>query len=470
MTQAAVGQLAVARCRAMKRASLLIGLACCAAPPAVPVASPAPTPAAVTASPPAPAVDVAPQAPEATAATPAPVTLEERAARLHREAIVVDTHDDITSLILEDGFDLGRPDGKTATDLPKMRAGGITAEFFSIYVDPHFAQHPSSREGGAARRALDMIDITYQQIERHSQDLVLATSPEEIRRAKQDGKIAVLMGIEGGYAIEDSLFALREMYRLGVRYMTLTHSTNTDWADSAGIMTPPKPKHHGLSPFGEQVVREMQRIGMLVDVSHVSDETVAAVLRVARAPIIASHSSSRALCDAPRNLSDDQLRAIAKNGGVVMVNFFPGYIDPQYRDALHARFAKHGAEIGALFKRHLSPSEIAAAIDKLGGPLPKTPLSVLVDHIEHIAKVAGVDHVGLGSDFDGVEAMPEGLEGIDGLPKITLELLRRGWSDEDVKKVLGENFLRTFAAAQAFARSTNTTLSGDGDTRLIGPE
>jgi membrane dipeptidase len=246
---------------------------------------------------------------------------------------------------------------------------------------------------------------------------------------------------------------------------------HTDWADSAGMQaTPPKPTHHGLSPFGEQVVREMQRIGMLVDVSHVSDETVDAVLRVARAPIIASHSSARALCDVPRNLSDDQLRAIAKNGGVVMVNFFPGYIDPKYRDALRAMFAKHGAEIAALFKRHPKLSEVNAAFEKIGGPLPKTPLSVLVDHIEHIARVAGVDHVGLGSDFDGVGALPEGLEGMDGLPKITLELLRRGWTDEDVKKVLGENFLRTFALAQAFARSTSTTLSGDGDTRTIGPE
>ena len=411
-----------------------------------------------------PAVPLPPPAP--------PVTLEERAARLHREAIVVDTHDDITSYILEDGFDLGHPTGKTATDLPKMRAGGVTAEFFSIYVDPRFYLHPSSREGGGARRALDMIDITYQQIERHPQDLVLATSAEQIRRAKQEGKIAVLMGIEGGYAIEDSLFALRELYRLGVRYMTLTHSTPTDWADSAGFgATPPKPKHHGLSPFGEEVVREMQRIGMLVDVSHVADETVDAVLRVARAPVIASHSSARALCDVPRNLSDDQLRAIGKNGGVVMVNFVPAYIDPKYRDASRALFAKHAAEIAAMDKRHLKQSEISAAFDKLsGGTMPKTPLGLVVDHIEHIARVAGVDHVGLGSDFDGVWVLPEGLEGIDGLPRITLELLRRGWSDEDVKKVLGENFLRVFAAAQAFAASTGTTLSGDGSTRGIGPE
>jgi membrane dipeptidase len=355
------------------------------------------------------------------------------------------------------------------TDLPRMRAGGLTAEFFSIYVDARYYEHPSSREGGGTRRALDMIDGTYRQIERHPQDLVLATRAEDIRRAKQDGKIAVLLGVEGGYAIEDSLAALRELHRLGVRYMTLTHSKHTDWADSAGVgSAPPKPAHHGLSPFGVEVVREMQRIGMLVDVSHVSDETVDAVLRVARAPVIASHSSARALCDAPRNLSDDQLRAIAKNGGVVMVNFFPGYIDPKYRAAMHEFFAKHGKELDALFKSGAKLSAIHEAAQKMGADaLPKVPLGVLVDHIEHIAHVAGVDHVGLGSDYDGVEAMPVGLEGIDGLPKITLELLRRGWSDTDVKKVLGENFLRAFAEAEAFARSTNTTLSGDGSTRRI---
>lgn len=452
----------------MKRAVRLVAVAVLAAcgggnpraaldPPA-PVGPPAREPVSAPAPSSAPVPAPAP-----------PLTLEERAARLHSAAIVIDTHDDITSAILEDGFDLGRPNGKTATDLRRMRAGGITAEFFSIYVDARFYERPSSREGGGARRALDMIDITYQQIERHPQDLVLATSADDIRHAKQDGKIAVLMGIEGGYAIEDSLYALRDFYRLGVRYMTLTHATNNDWADSSGMgATPPKPRHHGLSGFGEEVVREMQRIGMLVDVSHVSDETIDDVLRIATAPVIASHSSARALCDAPRNLSDEELRGIAATGGVVMVNFFSGYLDPGYRTAMHAFFARHGAELAALDKKGMKLSEIHEAALKMGaGDLPKVPLGVLIDHIEHIAKVAGVDHVGLGSDFDGVDSMPQGLEGIDGLPKITLELLRRGWSDEDVKKVLGENFLRAFAAAEAHARSTKTTLSGDGSTKRL---
>jgi membrane dipeptidase len=276
------------------------------------------------------------------------------------------------------------------------------------------------------------------------------------------------MGIEGGYAIENSLYALREFHRLGVRYMTLTHSVHNDWADSSGMgSAPPKPVHHGLTPFGEEVVREMQRIGMLVDVSHVSDETIEDVLRVAKAPVIASHSSARALLDAPRNLSDGELRAIAQNGGVVMVNFFSGYLDPTFRAAAHALYEKHAKETAALEKGSKKLSELSAAYRKLEAELPKPPLSVLIDHIEHIAQVAGVDHVGLGSDYDGVSAMPDGLEGIDGLPKITLELLRRGWSDQDVKKVLGENFLRVMSAAEAYAHSTATTLSGDGSTKAM---
>ncbi|HEV3190672.1 MAG TPA: dipeptidase [Polyangiaceae bacterium] len=408
----------------------------------------------------------------APAIAPPPLSLEERAAELHRHSIVIDTHNDITSTILENEFDLATPTGRTATNLPRMRAGGITGEFFSIYVDKRFYEHPSSFDGGSARRALDMIDITYQQIERHREDLVLATSADEVRRAKHDGKIAILMGIEGGHAIENSLYALRGFYRLGIRYMTLTHSVHNDWADSSGVdATPPKPAHHGLSAFGEAVVREMQRIGMLVDVSHVSDETFDGVMRIAKAPIIASHSSARALCDVPRNLSDDELRAVAKNGGVVMVNFYPGYIDPAYLQAQRAFRAKHAKEIEELGKRHLKLSELRDSYMRMGaGDLPKTPLSVLVDHIEHIAKVAGIDNVGLGSDFDGVPALPVGLEGIDGLPKITLELVKRGWSDEDVKKVLGENFLRVFAQADVYARATKTTLSGDGSRETIAPK
>ena len=396
------------------------------------------------------------------------LSLEEHARRLQAEAIVVDGHDDITSAILDDGFDLGHPTGRTHTDLPRMRAGGVTGEFFAVYVDRRFYESPTRLGGGAARRALDMIDIAYQQVERHSDALVLATTAEDVRRAKRDGRIAVLLGIEGGHAIENSLYALRDFYRLGVRYMTLTHTNNNDWADSAGFDTPPKPAHHGLTPFGEEVVREMQRIGMLVDVSHVSDQTFDAVMRVARAPVIASHSSARALCNVSRNLTDDELRAVAKNGGVVMVNFYSGFLDPKY-EAARAEFGKkHKAEIDAVMKQHLRLSEMRAAFAKMGiESIPAAPLSTLVDHIEHIAKVAGVDHVGLGSDFDGVGSIPDPMTGIDGLPLITTELLRRGWTDDDVKKVLGENFLRVMAAAEEFARSTKSTISGDGSTKRV---
>jgi membrane dipeptidase len=399
--------------------------------------------------------------------------LPEAAARtkaIHESAIVVDTHNDITSKILDGGFDLGKPDGKTHTDLARMKAGGITAEFFSIYVDPDFTK-PGAPDGGPARRALDMIDVTYQQIERHPDALVLATSESDIRRAKRDGKIAVLMGIEGGHAIENSLFALREFYRLGVRYMTLTHTNTNDWADSAGgFGRQPEARHHGLSPFGEEVVREMQRIGMLVDVSHVSDDTVASVLRVAKAPIIASHSSSRALANVPRNLTDDQLRAIGQNGGVVMVNFFVGFLDPKQIAHDEAFFKNHGAEIKDIREKykddHEKMHEELGRLRKLD-PAPPTPLPLLIDHIDHVAKVAGIDHVGLGSDFDGIPELPQGLGGVDGLPKITLELVKRGYTDEQVKKVLGENFLRVFAAAEEYARSTKTTLSGDGSSKKL---
>jgi membrane dipeptidase len=384
----------------------------------------------------------APVPPPSAVATPEPATVsrpetfDERVARVHREAVVVDAHDDIPSVIANTGFDLGRPNGKTATDLPKMKSGGVSAEFFSIFVDASYADHPTPARGGAARRALDLIDLTYRQVERYPDDLVLARTVDDIRSAKASGRIAVLMGIEGGHAIEDSLSALRDFYRLGVRYMTLTHTNTNDWADSAGFFGPIPARHHGLTPFGESVVGEMQRIGMLVDVSHVSDETFFDVVKVAKAPIIASHSSARAIASHRRNLSDAMLRALADNGGVCMVNFWPPFIDPAYIAAL-----------------------------RTGAPRPSTPVSVVVDHIDHIVKIAGIDHVGLGSDFDGVDTLPAGLRGVDELPNLTRALLERGYSDGDAKKILGENFLRVLASAESYAKGTGTTLSGAGDVR-----
>ena len=423
---------------------------------------PAPSPSASS---------VLPAVPEVSAKPPPNETAEQRAERLHKGAIIVDGHDDITSIILSTGFDLAKPNGKTHTDLPRMKSGGITGEFFSIYVDRVYAEKPTPLGGGSARRALDLIDVVYQQVERHPESLLLARSAEDIRRAKRENKVACLMGIEGGHAIENSLYALRDFYRLGVRYMTLTHTNNNDWADSAGWVGVQAAPHHGLTTFGEHVVAEMQRIGMLVDISHVSDETFDDVMRVAKAPVIASHSSARAICDSRRNLTDDELRALAKNGGVAMANFWPQFIDPAYKAAADAFFAKHGKEIMALRDKDRDDEDAfktdLAKLHEKEPPMPKTPLSVLIDHIDHMVKVAGVDHVGLGSDFDGIDTLPEGMTGIGDLPKITLELVKRGYSDEDVLKILGGNFLRVLEAAEAYAASTKTSISGDGDTKTI---
>ena len=447
--------------------SALVG--CADAPPpaaAAPVVtapppSPAPSPLAVS-----PTNEVA-----RNEAPPAKETLEERARRLHRAAIIVDGHNDVPSVMLARASDLAAPAPTSHTDLARLKASGITGEFFSIYVEGDLAEKPTVRGGGALRRAIDLVDVTYRQVEKYPNDLALATSADDIRRAKAAGKVAVLMGVEGGHAIENSLGALRVLHRLGCRYMTLTHTNTNEWADSSGFLGPPPVKHKGLTPFGEEVVREMQRIGMLVDVSHVSDDTFWSVMKVAKAPVIASHSSSRAVTEHRRNLSDDMLRALAKNGGVAMVNFWSLFVSNEYGAAMGKWFQKNGKAFAAIRAKYKgNPDGMRTAIDALkkeSDPFPKVPLSVVVDHIDAMVKTAGVDHVGLGSDFDGVDALPEGLAGVQDLPNLTLELVRRGYSDEDVLKILGGNFLRVFAAAEAYAKSTGTTLSGDGSRKTI---
>ena len=415
----------------------------------------------------------APAAPTATFEGPKPgETVEERATRIHRQAIIVDGHNDIPSVLLASNHDLGTRSVRTHTDLARMKTGGITAEFFSIYVEGDLADKPTVQGGGALRRAIDLVDVTYRQVERHPAELLLATTAADIRRAKREGKVAVLMGVEGGHAIENSLFALRTLYRLGARYMTLTHTNTNEWADSAGFSGPPVVRHHGLSPFGEEIVREMQRIGMLVDVSHVADDTFWSVMKVAKTPVIASHASARAIADHRRNVNDDMLRALAKNGGIAMVNFWSMFLSQEYGLSARKWFEKNGKAFGELRGRlRDDPLAFREALEKLraqGEPMPKVPFSVLIDHIDHMVKIAGVDHVGLGSDFDGVDDLPEGLTGIDGLPRITLELVKRGYKDEDVLKILGGNFLRVLEAAEGYARSTGTTLSGDGSMRRIG--
>jgi membrane dipeptidase len=390
--------------------------------------------------------------------------LWKEALRIHRKSIVVDTHNDITSMMEDEDYDLGTSSvGKYHTDLARMKQGGLTAEFFSVYVDKRYAT-----AGGSARRAMDQIDWVYRSAERYPQQLMMATSVTDIRRAKKEGKIAALMGIEGGHAIENSLFVLRDFYRLGVRYMTLTHNNTNDWADSARD----EAKHNGLTDFGKEVVREMNRLGMLVDVSHVSDKTMSDVLDTSSAPIIASHSSARALANHPRNIPDELLRRISKNGGVVMVNFYPSFIDQKSLDADRARDERLKTELDALNQKYKDdPKQLAAETKKLydANPLPPTPLSILIDHIDHIAKIAGIDHVGLGSDFDGVPSLPVGMEDISKLPNITYELLKRGYSEQDIRKVLGENFLRVFAEVERIARSTSRNISGDGSLRRLDP-
>ncbi len=388
--------------------------------------------------------------------------LWQKALRIHRSAIVIDTHNDITSPMIDEDYDLGTPSvGKYHTDLERMQKGGMTGEFFSIYVSRSYA-----KEGGASRRALDMIDMVYRQAERHPQKLVMGYSTSDIRRAKRQGKIAALMGIEGGHAIENSLMALRAFYRLGIRYMTLTHSNTNDWADSSTDMA----QHNGLSDFGKEVVSEMNRLGMLIDVSHVSDKTMSDVLNISTAPIIASHSSAKALADHPRNISDGLLKGIAKNGGVVMVNFFSGFISQEYIAARKVRDEKLKAELETLNQTYKDDAKkLEEERDKLfaANPLPPVPLSVLMDHFEHIIKVAGIDHVGVGSDFDGVPDLPKDMEDIAQLPNITYELLKRGYSQQDIKKVLGENLMRAFAKAEQVAQTNTRQVSGQGSLKRL---
>ncbi len=396
--------------------------------------------------------------------SPRDEALWQRALAIHRRAIVVDTHNDVTTPMTNDGFDLsGAPPVPYKTNIERMKQGGLTANFFSLYIRPWYVEH-----GGAARRTLDMIDSVYRAVERHPSDLMMATSAADIRRAKKQKKIAALMGIEGGHAIENSLATLREFHRLGVRYMTLTWNNTNDWADAGrGEKT-----HNGLTEFGKDVVREMNRLGMLVDVSHVSDKTMADALDVSKAPIIASHSSARALSNVPRNIPDDLLRRIAKNGGVVHVNFYSYFIDaatvgPQDE----ARDKRLKAQQDLLNEKYKNdPERLAEEGDRMAAAnlLPLLPLSKLIDHIDHIAKVAGIDHVGLGADFDGAIDFPEGAQDVSMLPNITYELLKRGYSEKDIRKVLGENFLRAFAEAERVARSMSKNISGDGSLRRLG--
>ncbi len=376
-----------------------------------------------------------------------------RAQKIHASSIVVDTHLDAPDQLSSKWADVAIRGATDHFDIPRARQGGLTAPFFSIYVAASYADH------GAARRALELIDLTHRVVDGHRQDMTLATTPADIRAAKQAGKIAVLMGIEGGHAIEDSLGVLREMYRAGVRYMTLTHTNTNHWADSSGPFYEPDfdPKksavHNGLSEFGKNVVKEMNRLGMIVDISHVADATIADVLKISRAPVMASHSSCRALSNMPRNLTDDQIKQIAAKGGVVMINVSSGFLDQKVYDAFVARLAKIKPAYLKLKAQYAKdPMKLRAEAKALFDAQPKLPRTTwtkIVDHIEHVIKVGGEDAVGIGADFDGIEDPPEGFDDVSFYPKISEELLRRGHTEAQVKKVLGENFLAFFTRVEA---------------------
>jgi membrane dipeptidase len=362
---------------------------------------------------------------------------------------VVDTHSDTTPWFEDPEWRFEERHADGHEDLPRMREGGLDAQFWSI----HMGETPG--RGRAIREAIERIDAVHELVRRHPRDLALATSADEIRHAVASGRIACLMGIEGGHIIEDSLAALRTYQRLGVRYLTLTHAFHTSWADSSGTNEALQPLHGGLTAFGEEVVREMNRLGMMVDVSHVSDETFSDVLRVTRAPVIASHSATRAIADHPRNLDDDMLRALAANGGVVMINFYSGYIDASLVVPLRQIFVGFAPRFAALREQYAEdPVGRMRAMRALFRevPVPQAELSVLLDHFDHALRVAGPEHVGLGADWDGVPSMPRGMEDVSHLPALTRGLLERGHSPEVVRKVLGENLLRVLSEVESASR------------------
>ncbi|HYH84700.1 MAG TPA: dipeptidase [Pyrinomonadaceae bacterium] len=410
------------------------------------------------------------------AQTSAPPTRDERlwkrAQALHRKAIIIDGHNDITEIMVDESYDLATPSaGKYHTDLARLKQSGMTGEFFSIYVDRKYASADFVAknyvtEGGSARRAIDLIDAVYRAVEKYPQDLMLATSTADIRRAKKSKKIGALMGVEGGHAIENSLSLLREFYRLGVRYMTLTHNNTNEWADACCDTA----RHNGLSDFGKEVVGEMNRLGMFVDISHVSDKTLSDVLDTTKAPVIASHSSARVFSNHKRNIPDDLLKRIAQNGGVVMINFYPVFLDEKVRTAALARDERLKAQRDALAEQFKNdPVRLEEERKKLNdaNPIPNTTLAMIVDHIDHVVKVAGVGHVGIGSDFDGIPNLPEGIKDVTELQNITYELLRRGYSDGDVLKILGGNLMRAFAEVERVARIEQRKISGEGSMRRL---
>jgi membrane dipeptidase len=398
----------------------------------------------------------------ATAALAQSPRISQQARQIHESAIVIDTHADTPQRFVDENFDIGSltPTTEGNLDLQKAEQGNLGAEFFYIWVEPElYKDH-------YARRTLDLIDSVYAQAARHPDRMVMAFTSEDIVRARTGPhkRLAALMGVEGGHSIEGDIRLLRDFYRLGARYMTLTWSNTNEIGDSSGDSNDPQVQHHGgLTPFGKQVVAEMNRLGMMVDISHVADKTFWDTIAITRAPVIASHSSARALDQAPRNMTDDMLKAVAKNGGVVDVNFYSGFIDDHFRQLEAAQQKERDASIAAAMQERRAKGlpvnymDTEKANRQWLAKLPRPAFNLLLDHITHVAKVAGIDHVGLGSDFDGVSgALPAGMDSVADLPKITQGLLDRGYSADDICKILGGNVLRVFREAERVSRQMQT--------------
>jgi membrane dipeptidase len=374
---------------------------------------------------------------------------------VHQSAIVVDTHADTPQRFVDEHWNFTGPLHGGMLNLETAHSGNLAAEFFAMWVDP--SQYPAN---AYAQRTLALIDGTLEQVRNHPDKLQLCLSSDDILDAHKQKKFAVLIGIEGGHSIENDLDLLRTYHRLGARYMTLTWANTNDWADSSGdIHNASIPHHNGLTPFGKQVIAEMNRLGMMVDISHVSDKTFWNVIDITRTPIIASHSCARVLTDTPRNLTDDMLRAVAANNGIVMVNFYSAFIDDQWRLAWSALTPERRQAYQALDATYKDkglpvPYTISSQIDRdFAARIDRAPFNSLIDHFDHIIRIAGIDHVGIGTDFDGVPALPEGIDTAADLPKITAALMTRGHTAADLHKLLGGNLLRVFREVQAAAKS-----------------
>ncbi len=369
---------------------------------------------------------------------------------------MIDGHADTPQRFVDEGWDFDGPLRGGHLNMETARRGGLSAEFFAIWV------RPDEWRGRYAHRTLQLIDGVYEQLRKHPRELALGLTAQDVRGAQAEGKFCVLLGIEGGHSIENSLALLRVYHRLGVQYMTLTWANSNEWADSSGDIDDTAVEHHnGLTQFGRDVVREMNRLGMMVDVSHVSDKTFWDVLETTHAPVIASHSSARALASAPRNLTDEQLRAIATSDGIVMVNFYASFVDDAWREVWSATSAEREAlteKAAAEYRRRGEPVPYSVALKAdreffaaRAATLERPSFQRVVDHIDHVAKVAGIDHVGIGTDFDGFGILPEGLDSAADLPKVYLALMARGYTGAQMRKILGENLLRVMDAVQSAA-------------------